>query len=98
MLTIQADTERALLRQCIQYAKVRGCTVKEPEHTPRWLTPKQLATESRLKPSALNKRLKARGCPVFESERGKRRTVAILAHERLLEFLGQPIQPGRKLH
>lgn len=97
MPTIEAATETMLLRYAITYCKARGCTVREPDNRAQWLTPKELSEKTGLKSPALCKRLKSKTCPAFEQERGKKRVLRILAHERLLEFLRQPKQPGLRL-
>jgi hypothetical protein len=97
MLTIAANSEPLLLRYCIDYARSRGCSVREPDSKARWMTPKELAIRTGLKAPTLHKRLNLPGCPAFEREQGKKRITSILAHERLISYLTQPMQPGRRL-
>lgn len=97
MPSLDARTERELYWQAIEYVRCRGCFVREPDNRAEWLTPAQIAAKVGLKGTALFKRLRSSNCPPFEYERGKKRITLLLAHEKLMAFLRQPKQPGKRL-
>ncbi len=97
MPTLEAPTEAQLLRQVVWFAQSRGYSVKRPTELARWMTPAEIGAAVGLKGPALTKRLRSTNCPPFDREKGAKRTLRILCHERLLDFLKQPKQPGTRL-
>lgn len=98
MITLTADSELAMLRHCCRYIESRGGRVRMPDNRTEWHFPGVLAAKVGLTTQGLQKRLNSPNCPQFEAEHGQRRMTRILVHPRLLEFLTQPKQPGKRLN